>query len=215
MQPWLSIFLCRESKMLLSVFLLLWRLYHFLGLGIFGATQWTSWPEMEGHYWDLEPAVPGMLSTLQHRASQWRSVWPKMPIMPTPKRHFPGPSRWWRRLLNILGTILEMLWWNNNASGAQDAKLKLVLVRLAFFTNIFLTQVCFYDSQTVFYDSVYFTELLENKYLPQNRRHNIWLMWTCFLNKKALLWSLPHANKSHTFEERIHASSKDSFQRLL
>lgn len=48
-----------------------------------------------------------------------------------------------------------MCLWNNNTSGAQGAKLKLVLVRLAYLKNIFLAQVCFYDSQTMFYDSVY------------------------------------------------------------
>lgn len=64
----------------------------------------------------------------------------------------------------ILYVILEILLWNNNIYGTQDAKLKLVLLRLVYHPNISLAHVSLYDYQTPFYDSVYFTELLENKY---------------------------------------------------
>lgn len=47
----------------------------------------------------------------------------------------------------ILYVILEILLCNNNTYGAQEAKLKLVFLRLVYHPSISLAKVCFYDSK--------------------------------------------------------------------
>lgn len=130
---------------------------------------------MEGHCWALEPGMTTMLNTLGHKGYSVKMCLTQNANHVNTKMALPRALKMTKEY-PIFHIILKILFWGNNTYGIQGATLKLVLFRLVCHPNIFLPQACFYDSQAMFYDSLYFTEPLENKYLLKSRRCSFWLV---------------------------------------
>ena len=57
-----------------------------------------------------------------------------------------------------------------NTYGTKDTKLKFVLLKLVYQTNIFLALACFYDALAMFYNSLYFRELIKSTHFTAEQK---------------------------------------------